>query len=274
MSNDLKWMLGSDFHIPYQDDRYIALWFKVMKWFKPDVIDYLGDISDQDCYSRFDEGKPNEFLNAISQKDAQVNGVAPLAVEQEKDVRALYAKTRAMMPNAEMFSALGNHDIRVWNYFEKKMPTILDHVTVDDLWDFKNLGIDYIHYNELPKHRYGDIYVHHGIKLGQHAGESVRKDVEEYGVSIIRGHSHRMGSYYNTWELKNETWRGYEIGHMTDITSSGMSYASVHNWQPGFAIAHIESGCTATKDGWWPHVQLIHVSPDYTCVVDGKKFAA
>ena len=51
MSNDLKWMLSSDQQFPYQDDKMIALWFKVMKWFKPDVVDYLGDTDDQACYS-------------------------------------------------------------------------------------------------------------------------------------------------------------------------------------------------------------------------------
>ena len=32
------------------------------------------------------------------------------------------------------------------------------------------------------------------------------------------------------------------------------------------AIAHIENGK-------YPHVQMIHVSPNYTCVVDGKMFS-
>ncbi len=55
MSNDLKWMLSSDQQFPYQDDNMIALWFKVMKWFKPDVVDYLGDTDDQACYSKYTE---------------------------------------------------------------------------------------------------------------------------------------------------------------------------------------------------------------------------
>lgn len=84
---------------------------------------------------------------------------------------------------------------------------------------------------------------------------------------MVRGHSHRMGAFFKTHELRGETLRGYEIGHMTDITSSGMSYTNVHNWQPGFAIAHIENGV-------YPHIQLIHISPDYTCFIDGKKFSA
>ncbi len=62
MTNDLKWMLSSDQQYPYQDDKAIELWFKVMKWFKPDVVDILGDTDDQACYSKYTEGRSAEFL--------------------------------------------------------------------------------------------------------------------------------------------------------------------------------------------------------------------
>jgi hypothetical protein len=52
---------------------------------------------------------------------------------------------------------------------------------------------------------------------------------------------------------------------MCDEKSTGMMYTNNHNWQKAFAIAHIENGN-------YPHIQLVHVSPDYSCVVDGKMF--
>jgi len=64
LTNDLKWLIASDFQIPYQDDRATALFFKVMKWWKPDVVDLLGDIDDQNCYSRYSDGKTDDFLTA------------------------------------------------------------------------------------------------------------------------------------------------------------------------------------------------------------------
>lgn len=266
MSNDLKWMLGSDFHFPYQEPRYVELWLKVMKWYKPDVVDYLGDISDQDCYARFSDGRTAEFLNQFKGIDTTTEAL-PIVVEQETQTREFYTQTRQMLKNAEIFSALGNHDIRVFDYTDKKMPEILEHVTPEALWDFGNLGIDYIHYNDLPKHRFGDIHVHHGVAISKNSAESVRQDMDSFGVSIVRGHSHRMGAFFKTMELRNETLRGYEIGHLTDVRSPGMAYTNIHNWQPGFAVAHIENG-------QYPHIQLIHISPDFTCFVDGKKFEA
>jgi predicted phosphodiesterase len=252
VSNDLKWMVGSDFHIPYQNDKYVKLWFQVMKWFKPDVVDYLGDIDDQSCFSRFSDGTPDELLNRVS--------------TYSEDVRALYAKTREMRPDSELFVALGNHDIRVFDYIDKKAPAFKDMVTPESMWGLDSLGYSYIHYGDLPKHRYGDIYVHHGVSISKHSAESVRNDVNEFGVSIMRGHSHRLGSYFKTHELRGETWRGYEIGHMTDVKSEGMAYTNSHNWQPGFAVGLI-SGDTV-------HIQLVEIQPDNTCWVSGRKFAA
>lgn len=265
MTNDLKWMLSSDQQIPYQDDRMLDLWFAVMKWFKPDVVDYLGDTSDQACFARFSEGKTAEFLNQI--KKNNVEDMFPFVESEEKPARDFYARTRELLPKAQLFSALGNHDIRVFNYLDVKIPDILAQATPETLWGLDSLGYDYIHYNDVPIRRFGDIFVHHGISISKHAGESVRNDVTDLGVSLIRGHSHRMGTFFKTMELRNEILRGYEIGHSCDETHPIFKYSQVHNWQKGFAIAHIENG-------EWPHISLIEVSKDYVCYVDGKRFSA
>lgn len=269
MTNDLKWMISSDQHIPYHDPRFLDLWFQVMRWFKPDVIDYLGDTSDQDCFSKYSIGTSEEFLNQVAKPVSE--DIKPFIFEQERPVAEFYAQTRKMRPKADMFIALGNHCVRVFDYVDRKMPEEAAAITPQSLWKLDDLGINYIHYGDMPKHRYGDIHVHHGVAISQHAGESVRKDIENFGVSMIRGHSHRAGSHFKTYELRNqgqgETLRGWEIGHMTDVKSTGMSYTNVKNWQPGFMVGIIENG-------EWPHMQFIQISEDYTCYVHGKKFSA
>jgi hypothetical protein len=259
-------MLSSDQQIPYHDPRAIDLWFQVVDWWQPDVIDYLGDTSDQFCFASFQEGKTSEFLNTLPVKTPE-DKFLPYVLEQEKLTKDFYAETRKARPDAEIFSALGNHDIRVFKYADKKLPDILESLTPEALWDFKNLGIDYIHYDDVPKHRFGDIYVHHGVSALAESGASIKSDIGNFGVSLIRGHSHRMAAYYKSYELRNETIRGYEIGHMCKVDSDGFKYSQVHNWQQGFAIAHVENGV-------WPHIQLIEISPDYVCYVDGHKFSA
>jgi hypothetical protein len=263
MNNDLRWMLSSDQQLPYGDKRTIDLWFKVLKWFKPDVVDLLGDTSDQYEYAKFTDGQTGEFLNAIKLEEG--DNALPFVFEREKPVAEFYAKHRKMLPNADLFTALGNHDIRIFNYADKKMPELVEKITPQSLWGLDDLGYSYIYYNDLPAHRFGDMYAHHGLSALKHAGESVRSDIDSFGVSLIRGHSHRVGTYNKTFELRNnEQLRGYEIGHMCDEKSFGMRYTQVHNWQKAFAVAHIVNG--------YPHIQIIQVSPEYECVVDGKTF--
>lgn len=265
MSNDLKWMLSSDQQIPYHDKRAIDLWFKVMKSFKPDVVDYLGDTDDQACYSRFTEGRPTEFAAMIKAETPEL--IMPLMQKEAAGAKEFYAQTRKILPNAQLFSALGNHDVRIFDYMEKKLPEMIEQATPNNLWGLDDFGYDYIYYGDLPRKRFGDIHVHHGNAVSQNAGESVRKDIESWGVSLVRGHSHRAGTFYKTYELRNETLRGWEIGHMADVKSDGMGYTNVKNWQQGFAVAFIENGER-------PHIQFIEISPDYTCFVNGKKYSA
>lgn len=264
MSNDLKWMLSSDQQIPYQDDKVISLWFQVMRWFKPDVVDYLGDTSDQFCFARFQEGTTTEFLNTLPPETKMIDFLKHIKLE-EKATADFYKKTRRARPNAEIFAALGNHDIRAENYVDKKIPELYEHITPENLWGLENLGIDYIHYNDVPRLRYGGLYAHHGLSASAESGASVKSDIGQLGVSLIRGHSHRLGTYYRTYQLKNETLRGYEIGHMCNVDADAFRYSQVHNWQKGFAVGLIS--------GDQVHIQLIEIAPDYSCWVAGKRFS-
>jgi len=141
---------------------------------------------------------------------------------EAKGARDFYAKTREMLPDAQLFSALGNHDIRIFDYIDKKLPDYAKDVTPESLWSLDSLGYEYIYYDSLPKRRFGDVHVHHGISIA--ATGSVRKDMEDLQV-----------------------------------------YTQHHDWQKGFAIAHIVND--------YPHIQMIHIAPDYSCVVDGKTFS-
>lgn len=105
MTNDLKWMLSSDQQFPYQDNKMIELWFKVMAWFKPDVVDILGDTDDQACYSKYTEGRSAEFLKMY--KDQNGSSIFPLMEHEARGAREFYIRNREVAgKNAELFTAL------------------------------------------------------------------------------------------------------------------------------------------------------------------------
>lgn len=256
----MKWLFLSDVQMPYQDDRALKLWMKVLRSFKPDVIDVIGDLADFPEYSRWTDGKSSEFANKY--KEADVDNIPKLIRDSAADSRNLLTEIRKIRKDADMHITLGNHDIRPIEYVDKKYHELVGIITPEYLWDLDKLGIDYIGYTDLPKHRYGGIHVHHGNAVSKHAGESVRNDMESWGVSLVRGHSHRLGEVHKTYELRNETINGWEIGHLMDEKSSGAKYTSVKNWQKGFAAGFI--------DGDNVHIHNVPITQDYTCYVGGK----
>ena len=259
--SEFIWMIGSDFHIPYTNKRYMDLWWQVMRDLKPQAVDIVGDLDDACPVSRFSDGQPSEILDAVFT-------YAPLVQDFFRDCRQ-YADR-----DADIFFHGGNHEIRYQHYVNKNAPALRNLLTEEVLWKTDTYGVQTSSYEAPPVHRYGDIYGHHGLYVSSNAGGSVAKMMDEFGVSIISGHSHRQGYVPKTYELRNETLRGWELGHMTDITSPGMAYATHHPWQPGFAVAWVESGSSVTKDGLWPHVELVSISPDYTCKVGNKIYKA
>lgn len=251
MSNDIRWACASDIHFPRHDPRKVELWTKVLKWWKPDAVDYLGDIDDADSTSRWAAGP--ETMIGIG------DGGAKLTTE-------LFAQTRELLPNADIHYHDGNHGYtRHYAYLLKNAPALLDIVNSDVIYQYSKYGVYFHAYDKPPVHRFGDMWAHHGTSISKHAGESVRNDCMNMDISLIRGHSHRMGAWFKTYELTNRIIRGYEIGHLCDPAQ--MDYEQTHDWQAGFALAHVVDG--------FPHIQLIQINETdqgLTCVVDGKVF--
>lgn len=244
-----KWFYFSDMQIPHQDQRAVNLAFQVMKWFRPDVVVNIGDLADGTGTSRWADGTTEEVLSSI--------------LSETEGVKDYWTRVKNAAPKARLIWTLGNHDIRAIDYVDKKAPALKELITYDTLWDVTNLGIELYGYDSPPQVRMGDIWLHHGVAISKHAGDSVRADIENWGVSIVRGHSHRAGTFARTWELREETLWGYEIGHLMDIKKA--TYSQVHNWQQAFAVGY--------EDGDKGSIDIISIKPDYTCYYGGRQFA-
>lgn len=239
----------------------MALWFKVMKWWKPDAIDVLGDISDFIEFSSYSDGTTDEFFAQHKKEDVlvSVNYLLDSAIE----AKGFYQRIRKEHPNADIHASLGNHESRIFKYVNKKAPELLPFVTNDALWDFDNLGITSRNYEDKPLERFAGVHVHHGVTTST-TGPTILKNIQDYDISLARGHSHYGAIAHKTYPMSGRKLIGMEAGHMCDPNQYGMQYAINPDWQLGFGIGHVYEG----------NVQLdfIPISPDYTCVVDGRLF--
>lgn len=295
MSDVMKWAFVGDLQIPYHDKRAVDLWFKVMKAWKPDTIDFVGDIDDQLEYSSFSDGTTDEAFNELKalekqyEKDLAAHDRAllkrlsskdpesiDLPVEPEKPdlsplgiikknadaAKEFYTAVAKQHPKADKHSSLGNHDIRIFKYLDKKAPDYVDAVTPNVLWGLDDLGITWRHYDLPPFERFAGIHVHHGATTTT-TGLAVKNDIETYNISLVRGHDHRGGVVYKSHPLSKSSLAGMGTGHLCDPGGYGLQYTVNPSWEQGFGIAYVVDGRA--------HLQFIPIR-NYTCVVDGKVF--
>lgn len=261
MSETLRWAFFGDLQIPYEDKRAVALTLKVFKAFKPDAIDFVGDIDDQLEYSTYSDGTTDEFFARLKKEEDK--DPLPFIKKNADGAKALYTQVRKQHKNADIHSSLGNHDIRVFNYVDRKCPEYNEQVTPETLWGLDSLGITWELYSEPPKERFAGIHVHHGNNSTS-TGLAVRGNIEDYNISLVRGHDHRGGVVYKSYPMAGKRLVGMGCGHLCDPKQYGFKYSINHPWEMGFGIGHIYNG-----DVW---LQFIPITKDYTCMVDGKLF--
>ena len=244
------WMLISDIQYPHQDVKAMELVMKVLDRFRCEHFDIVGDTDNADPTGRWVEGTPAEATSIL---DAGV-----------MQTRKLLSSVNTIIPNADKHIHDGNHGWhRHFAYLQKKAPAFLEVVTADSLYQYTKYGFEWHDYSAPPVKRLGGYYVHHGDAISKHSAESVRNDMADYDVSLIRGHSHRLGAFYKTYPLTNKTLRGFELGHLAD--PSQLDFVRAPNWQQGFGFAFV--------DGDRVHMQVIEIV-DNSCVVGGELFKA
>ena len=269
----MKWGFVGDLQIPYHDKRAVDLWFKVMKWWKPDALDITGDIDDQLEYSSFSDGTTDEFFNQVK-KAKQEEGESdedfrrrlspiPFIKENALGAREFYTRIRRDNKNCDIHSSLGNHDIRIFKYMDKKAPDYIEQLTPNMLWGLDDLGITWRHYDLPPLHRFSGVHVHHGATTTT-AGLAVKADIDNYNISLARGHDHRGGVVYKTYPMANTRLVGLGTGHLCDPSAYGLKYTINPSWELGFGVGHVVDGDVS--------LQFIPISSDYVCVLDGKIF--
>jgi hypothetical protein len=301
MNDVMKWAFVGDLQIPYHDKRAVELFFKAMKWWKPDAIDIVGDIDDQLEYSSFSDGTTDEFFNQLKVREKEffkeqsdhekelvklrkegkqeeydalfenrpvppMTNPLPFIKENADGAREFYTQVRNQHPKADIHASLGNHEMRVFSYIDRKAPEVIKEITPEFLWGLDNLGITWRMYKEPPLERFAGIHVHHGDTTTS-TGLAVKNDIENYGISLVRGHDHRGGVVYKSYPMTGRSLAGMGTGHLCDPNSYGMMYTINPAWEQGFGIAHVVDGKA--------HLQFIPIrgtADGLVCVLDGKVF--
>ncbi len=221
-------VVANDFHVPYHDEAALALFRRFLRCECPDWLILNGDFMDFWEISRFDHtprgGK--ELRDEIA-----IGG-------------AILRHFRRLLPRARITWIEGNHEFRFRRYLIQNARELygLPGVSVPELFGLRELGIEYAACHPLASKftdnflRVGDLYVGHWDATSKHAGYAAKNLVENRGVSLLQGHTHRFGAHARS-TVDGRILLGVENFSMCRREAS---YVAHPNWQLGFSVIHWE----------------------------------
>ena len=166
ISNGLV-VIGSDIHIPFQDDRAVACFVKYCKEKQPEAIVLNGDVLDMFMLSKFTKGEGRNPLEEITM------------------CRGLLEMIRKACPTSEIYYVIGNHENRLEKYVLSKAPELAslieDVFSIIKTEDFKIRGCASLTIND-------NFVCKHGTLLGNKSGLSAIKEMENAYMSGATGH--------------------------------------------------------------------------------------
>ena len=216
----------SDLQVPYEDKRAVEAVASWIDEVKPDMVATVGDEIDLPSISRWERGGEGEWSRRIGKdRDRTVEVLGMLKVQH---------------------AIRSNHTDRLLTALKTRLPGLigLPELELPTFLRFPELGITY---HDKPWSFHRDWLLMHGDEKGvrAQAGATAAGLSAKTGMSIVCGHSHRLGLIpaSESWNGKVTKIRwGFETGNLMDLKQAGYT-GGIASWQQGFGII-LEDGAT------------------------------
>lgn len=164
-----KFVVLSDIHFPYQDDKAIKAVYKFLEQHPVNTIILNGDILDFYDVSSFD--KDPDRINSL-QKEINM-------------AEKFFSKLRKISPNSRIIFAKGNHCSRLERYL-KKHPELysLDALKLPNLLGLDKFNIEY----KDKGFKLGSLKIIHGDMVRKFSSYTARGELEKHDSSGISSH--------------------------------------------------------------------------------------
>lgn len=247
-------VVAGDFQLPFVDRKLLHLFYKFLRYFKPDTFVINGDFVD--CTDISDFSKNPKIRRPIHEEFAMA--------------REILAEFRKILPKAEIWLLEGNHEFRMQKYLQTRAPEItqLKGMTIPEQLDLDKFNIKWVgtaeeasRWNGVHK-QFGQLYIGHFNKVSAHSAQTAKALVDKYGVSILQNHTHRSGIYHKRL-LDGRQIVGVENFCMCQLK---LPYDANPNWQSGWSVVYFKEGGSGRF-----HIYPIHVL-GYKFIFGGREF--
>jgi hypothetical protein len=215
-------MIMPDLHAPDHDEAALFAFLDALTALRPDELVIIGDFIDCKAPARWSKQTAAEYANTLP-------GELGTGKQVLGRIRDIYDGAVAFIP--------GNHEARITTYVNTYAPAVSGLVpSLPELLGFDEYDVAYhpSTYDVAP-----GVLAIHGKALSSvlgAAGQSAFKERTRHGLSIVQGHSHRLGLGFDHQE-RDRFWM--ECGHLTSAKALGYMDFDHANWQQGFGVLHI-----------------------------------
>lgn len=223
MNKYIKHLVFSDVHVPFHDRTALGLLFDFIKWFKPDLVTINGDLIELYDLSRFPK-----HLQSMSVED-----------EFQMTCDEVLSPLRKVH-KGKIILNYGNHEFRLDSYLASHARELqrLRGLTVAGQLELAGLDIK-VNYsgNRESWYRWGAILIGHWDKSLKQPGAAARELAQQYGQSVIQGHTHKSGE--TIIRQMDKHIGAYEYGCLCSLDPS---WEASPNWVHGFCVAYRKPG--------------------------------
>jgi hypothetical protein len=248
LPDNLRMVALPDVHCPAHNKRVFWSVLQFLKWYRPHVVLFIGDVADMFQLSTWPK-HPRTRVNPQGE------------IDDTRDLIYKVMKSGPVIDNVQtgpfwVLDIEGNHEDRIIRYLTKVCPTLahfLDAKTREPIVHLPNLmGFkpdDPITFITGRDERGGfeggicfneQLHAEHGSIVKPVPGASVQAHCEKYHRSTMTGHTHRMGTYSR--QVLDKEIYGVELGCLVDIEHPYFAYAGATDWHLGFGVVNVLNG--------------------------------
>jgi hypothetical protein len=216
-SDGVREVALGDLHVPDHDPHAWELALRAVEVIQPERVILLGDMLDCASVSRYRQ--PPKVI---------ADGLQPQIDLFGSCMRDLHSAA----PDAQIVMLPGNHELRIeawlmdhpglWGLDALRLPNLLRLDRLGVVWEPQ----------EVPILR--TLIAKHGSRVRRASGASALAELadEFYSVSVLHGHTHRLGAAYAS--TRSGLVAGYECGCLCNLTPAYLHNRP--NWQHGLAV--------------------------------------
>ena len=214
----------SDLQVPYHDVEAVKAIARFIKDYQPDTVVSCGDEMDMQTISKWSKGTELDFERSMGR-------------DRDLTKQVLYDLTVEHMVRS-------NHTDRLFNTVMMRAPGLLGLPELE-LENFLGLKELEIKYHKDPYELAPGWLLMHGDEgnVQPTAGATALGLAKRSGMSVVCGHTHRMGLTHQTQTYrggKPRTIWGMELGNLMDYRNAKYIKAGLFTWQQGFGILHVD----------------------------------